>query len=337
MKQTYILLITLLTTLSCTNEMPFNLQDNPPTIIINAIFDNDKLANDIIVALTGREEPTFVNNANVAVYLNDSLQEVISQPVKEEGNIIPGTYRTGLRFSSGDVIRVVVNTKDNAHHAHAEVIVSHSLPIEKTDTITITKNKWGSDYKYLSTKTTFTDNQPQKNYYRILFECHAELELENHQTGDKTIKQVKIIPDLDITEDIVLTEGRPAGLHEDNLIEAVENKYGIFDNTLINGTYTMTANMEEIRENDFYFVSWNTLENRVTHIRPYVRIRLMSICQTQYLLLKALNIVASDQYDETLSHPLKYPSNVKGGTGIVGATTGTFVTFILPDIIPEYY
>lgn len=52
-----------------------------------------------------------------------------------------------------------------------------------------------------------------------------------------------------------------------------------------------------------------------------VIIRLMSITETEYYYLKALNLVDSDAYDETINEPIKYPSNVHGGTGMVGIST----------------
>ena len=47
----------------------------------------------------------------------------------------------------------------------------------------------------------------------------------------------------------------------------------------------------------------------------------MSITETEYYYLKALNLVDSDVYDETINEPIRYPSNVHGGTGMVGIST----------------
>ena len=43
-----------------------------------------------------------------------------------------------------------------------------------------------------------------------------------------------------------------------------------------------------------------------------VIIRLLSITETEYYYLKALNLVDSDVYDETINEPLRYPSNQHG-------------------------
>lgn len=50
-------------------------------------------------------------------------------------------------------------------------------------------------------------------------------------------------------------------------------------------------------------------------------IHLRSITEVEYYYLKALNLVDSDIYDETIDEPIKYPSNVHGGTGMIGIST----------------
>lgn len=43
----------------------------------------------------------------------------------------------------------------------------------------------------------------------------------------------------------------------------------------------------------------------------------------EYYYLRALNLLDSDAYDNTLSEPIAFPSNVNGGTGMVGFSTET--------------
>ena len=58
-----------------------------------------------------------------------------------------------------------------------------------------------------------------------------------------------------------------------------------------------------------------------TNVKMDIIVRLLSITETEYYYLKALNLVDSDVYDETINEPLRYPSNVHGGTGMVGVST----------------
>lgn len=128
---------------SCENEIPFNIQDNPPKLIVNALLDDDKELNDIVVALTGRDEITSVNEAIVRIYLNGTLKDEISTPAGPDSTNLRGTYQTGLKFSAGDRIKIEVQTKNNKHHAWAEVTVPTPIPVEKIDTATIKKQTPG--------------------------------------------------------------------------------------------------------------------------------------------------------------------------------------------------
>ena len=52
----FILLIALLTTVSCENELPFSVKDNPPKLVMNALINADSLTN-VSISIS-REEDT---------------------------------------------------------------------------------------------------------------------------------------------------------------------------------------------------------------------------------------------------------------------------------------
>ena len=60
-----------------------------------------------------------------------------------------------------------------------------------------------------------------------------------------------------------------------------------------------------------------------TNAKMDIIVRLLSITETEYYYLKALNLADSGAYDETINEPIKYPGNVHGGVGIVGISTET--------------
>ena len=60
-----------------------------------------------------------------------------------------------------------------------------------------------------------------------------------------------------------------------------------------------------------------------TNVKMDIIVRLLSITETEYYYLKALNLADSDAYDEKINEPIKYPGNVHGGVGIVGISTET--------------
>ena len=60
-------------------------------------------------------------------------------------------------------------------------------------------------------------------------------------------------------------------------------------------------------------------------------VRLLSINETDFLYFKALNLIDSDVYDETIMEPIVFASNVHGGLGIVSISTETSVKINLTD------
>lgn len=62
-----ILLVIILSTVSCENELPFNIKDNPPKLVMNAFYNADSLTNVLFLNLTGKDNSTHIENATVEV------------------------------------------------------------------------------------------------------------------------------------------------------------------------------------------------------------------------------------------------------------------------------
>ena len=82
----FILLIALLTTVSCENELPFSVKDNPPKLVMNALINADSLTNVLYLNFTGRGYATHAEKATVEVRVNGQLSEVYvrSHPRRKE-------------------------------------------------------------------------------------------------------------------------------------------------------------------------------------------------------------------------------------------------------------
>ena len=102
------------------------------------------------------------------------------------------------------------------------------------------------------------------------------------------------------------------------MFDTVKNIYGVFDDSRFKNTsYTMTVyNQTDI----------DGFPEYGTNVKMDIIVRLLSITETEYYYLKALNLVDSDAYDETINEPIKYPSNVHGGIGMIGISTETSKT-----------
>jgi len=337
----------LLFTTSCENELSFNVDDNPSKLIVNTFLDIENDENVITLALTGRESITYVADGAVSIYVNGQMKEQVTttRQIPDSKGKIKTDYITRLKFNPGELVKVEAKTNDGEHHAWAEVIVPEPAGIHRIDTTIVTlKNPVYDDgYKLIRVKTTFTDSSPERNYYRINLDRILTINTVSEATGRDTVI-IYTYPDyMIIREDVVLTDGRPTPINEDDedlIINPPENRYGVFDNSRIDGEYTMTIsvnyNVFPSLIDDQWYLFYNNSET-VKYVSADLRVNLHRISETQYYYLKALNIYDSSNYEEALYFPVKFPSNINNGTGVMGISAGISEIIHLYDFIPERY
>lgn len=323
--------------LSCTNEIPFNVKETAPKLIINALLDANKETNDIILGLTGIQKTELMDKATVDIYVNGELVEQITEPIIGESNGDKiAKYTTNARFLPDDIIKIEARSNDGQYHAWAEVIVPHPIQIEKVDTTIYLKNYYmSSTSKFLRIKTTFTDNKQGRNYYRIAMCYKYAYHTISPITSNDTIIHKTEYNSLFVNEDIVLTDGTPTMDDDNSIFTPIINNYGVFDNSRINGSYTMIVSMMYPYLSSylgFYEPEWY---DDLKLVEVDLDVHLLSISETYYYYLKALNTYDSDDYDDYLNLPVKFPSNVQGGVGVVGVSTGNGQTIHLADMVPE--
>ena len=343
MKRILYLAIITFSFISCENEIPFDIKENPQKLILNALIDADKEENEIILGLTGRDKTDIVYEGSVDIYINGVHKEhllTIPSDLPDYGYLVAGVVKTHLRFSPDDTIRIEARTDDGKHYAWAEVVVPHPVAIEKIDTSQFSTTTWSSLDTYLRVKTTFTDDTKKANYYRILMRGNLEIEAKEIGASDYEIFYETFATPLIVREDVVLTDGRPSVDEEQGILTPVENIYGVFDDSRINGTYTMTTSLlipyAYLNEIAYYNYYWGSYKyDDVKQIGISVKVKLLSISKDYYLYLKAANIGAGSSEDDYFSLPVKFHSNVEGGTGIVGVSIGSEVTIHLEDYIPR--
>lgn len=311
------MLIVALTFVSCTNELPFSIKDNPPKLVMNALINTENQTNILFLNFTGKEAATHIRNTTAEVCVNGQLTESLRPLTPEQDGDLQCRFSITSKFSPGDVVRIDAFTDDGQHHAWSEVTVpQRPAGIEHIDTLTVPMVEYGYTKKYIRYRITFKDHPDETNYYRIVVDKQTTLWGYNHEEGaSDRIYWTKHSYSFIGREDIVLTDGQPStGEDEENgMFDTARNIYGVFDDSRFKNTsYTMTVYNSphiETGNEEGFFDSMDVI------------IRLMSITETEYYYLKALNFVDSDAYDETINEPIKYPSNVHGGTGIVGIST----------------
>jgi hypothetical protein len=311
----FILFIAFVIMVSCENELPFNIKDNPPKLVINSLINADSLTNVLFLNLTGRNNTTHIKNAKVEVRVNGQLLESLRPLPPQNEEDMQCRFNITTKFTPGDMIRIDALTDDGQYHAWAEATVpQRPNEIINIDTITVPFKQYGYTTNYLRYKIGIKDHSNEDNYYRLIVDKRMSASQYNYET-DQYFTRTEHSFSFIGREDIVLTDGQPInGDDDDNsMFETIENRYAVFDDSRFKNTsYTMTV--YNYASNDAFPQYGNNIDMDVT-------IRLLSITESEYYYLKALNFLKSDGYDETFNEPIKFPSNIQGGVGIIGVST----------------
>lgn len=312
---------------ACENEIPFNLKENPPKLVINALINADSVNNKLYLHLTGPNKLKEVKEAIVEIRVNGTLTEVAQTIPPNETNFASGHYLITTAFHPGEVVRIDAHTANGEHHAWAEVTVPERITIGQVDTISTRIRYNSSNQDMMRYRFTIKDRPKERNYYRLVMEQRGELAFTH--TGDEEIMtMIGKINTMVSSGDVVLTDGQPNMDNDNNLFGKPTNIYGIFDDSrLTDQPYTMTVYTSK----ECFLYNYNEVINKWWKVDVYIR--LLSITETEFYYLKALNLIDSDVFDETMMEPVKFASNVHGGTGIVGISTETSVKIGLPKKI----
>lgn len=319
MTKIYTLLIfslAVLMAVACENEIPFNPQANPPKLIMNAFINADSLNNTLFLNMSGQNQLGDVTNATVEIRVNGQLTETAELLPKASEYEIGKRFRITTTFHPGDAVRIDATTTDGNHHTWAEVIVPQPITIEKWDTATTFFRRGSYSERHMRYKITFSDRPNEDNYYRLIADRQTAT-YERLGGGKEKLISTEWNRGMISREDVVLTDGRPSTSDEDNsLFKKEDNIHGIFDdNRFRDGSYTMTVYTPNPQ--------YNTGSGSSFRYEVNTYFRLLSITETEFRYLKALNIIDSDVYDETIMEPIKFASNINGGLGIVGINAGT--------------
>lgn len=311
-----VLMLAALLTAACENEIPFNLKANPPKLIMNALINADSLNNTLFLHMSGQDRLGDVADATVEVRVNGQLTETAQLLPKPSDNEIGKRFCITTAFRPGDAVRIDATTAHGNHHAWAEVVVPQPIAIEKWDTATTYFRKGSYKERYMRFKITFSDRPKEDNYYRLTADRQINLYQRLMEGGERFLSTTWN-RGMVSREDVVLTDGHPSTLDEDgSLFEKEDNIHGIFDdNRFRDGNYTMTVYISH--------PLYTTSSNPSFRYEVNAYFRLLSITETEFRYLKALNIIDSDMYDETIMEPIRFASNVNGGLGIVGINAGT--------------
>jgi hypothetical protein len=280
---------------------------------------------------TGRDYTSLVNDPVINIYINNELKDPRLNEPGQTIHFLPNVnlYTTRVNFSPGDRVKVEVFADNGKHHVWAEDIFPQPVEIEKVDTMTYMEKTQSGENKYMRIKTTFTDNPNEKNYYRLTLQQNDTIFGISPYTQNDTAIIWESYQILITREDFVLTDGQPSFSKNNEPFFHTENRCCIFDDTRLNGTYTMTAGWKINDYPKLYYLS------KVTRESKNIIVGLSALTEWQYYYLKAINVHGYNEDLDVLTQPVSFPDNIQGGVGFLGLSTTSTQTLNLFDGIPE--
>lgn len=336
MKKSLFLIVALFSLVACTNEIPFDYSNEPSKIIVNALLDVHKKENKITLALTGRNQVMYITDGQIKVLVNGSLKEEITTADYNEKILgsSPGDYFSRTKFNPGEIVRIEASTTDGKYKAWGEALVPSPIPVERIDTTSTVLTTAFDSRRFLKLQVTFTDDAKEENYYRLAIERIQTVDAISSKTDKDTTVIVNTVERIVSREDVALTDGRPTPMDSKNIFDAPENKYGVFDNSRINGRYTMSVSTEYYPyDQNLYYGVYEGLKD-IKNVKTSLFVHLFSISKGEYYYLRALNLLDSDNSGGPFNEAIKLPSNITGGIGIVGISTVTSMKLDLSDYKP---
>lgn len=260
-------------------------------------------------------------------------------------------FRLTARLQPGDNIRLEATAEGGKYHVSSQVTVPRPLQSLQVDTCTALIRQWGSMRAHRQYRITLEDLPNEKNYYRLEivnnkdFRCVIYMPSED-ENGDYikdengnfiyTITKDTVVnyryTELINREDVILTDGHVTSSDDDEnamFPTNIENKYSIFtDNRFTNSSATLKVYTPLYDDNYDILRSLNYTR---CYLKQTITVRLLSLPETYYRYLKALNCMDDEDYDEALMEPISLPSNVEGGLGFVGISSEIQYTIDIPD------
>lgn len=355
--------------MACENEIPYNPGEQNPQLIMNALLNAGQTENLVYLHLSEGNSIGRINEATLSLYVNDKQVESPQAISPEEyyGNmqnqLDKGQYeallksmrfkifRLTARLQPGDNIRLEATAEGGKYHVSSQVTVPRPLQSLQVDTCTALIRQWGSMRAHRQYRITLEDLPNEKNYYRLEivnnkdFRCVIYMPSED-ENGDYikdengnfiyTITKDTVVnyryTELINREDVILTDGHVTNSDDDEnamFPTNIENKYSIFtDNRFTNSSATLKVYTPLYDDNYDILRSLNYTR---CYLKQTITVRLLSLPETYYRYLKALNCMDDEDYDEALMEPISLPSNVEGGLGFVGISSEIQYTIDIPD------
>lgn len=259
----------------------------------------------------------FVNGTKVAE--TSDLQDVLSFGEKDA---VIRQMNFSADFKPGDEVRITVEAGDVKVYVVSNVPAAPVIPSVDTSTVR-TKDYFGDLTDHSLYEVNVQDVRGEDNYYRVVIDLDSEFYVDWVSDDEKQYRKGDILGEvtssLDIDNSMEPLLRRKIGKDDDDSDwNFYNNRYNIFtDNKFRDSDYTMRLVVEHngsLRNIDRYEYD----ENRVRLAQDRtVNIRVWSMPKLSYIYMNDYMFDHSDQGNWSFVSGIPYPSNVKGGTGLV--------------------
>lgn len=352
---------------ACENEIPYNGGQHAPLLVMNALLDAGQTENLVYLHLNEGNKTGRLNEATLTLYVNDKpvespqavspdeyYQDRKDQLDEEQYEALLKSMRFKLfRLTTvlkpGDDIRLEATAEGGKYHVRSQTTVPQPLQSLQVDTCTTLIRQWGNMRPYRQYRITLQDIPNEKSYYRLEIVNYKEFQYSTYITSkdengnfitDENGHYIHTLiqdtacyryTDLINREDVILTDGHVTSSDDDvnGMLPYIENKYNIFsDNRFSNSSATLKV-YTPLYDNNYDILT--SLSYTYCRLKQDITVRLLSLPETYYRYLKALNCMDDDDYDEALMEPVSLPSNVEGGLGFVGVSSAVQYIIEMPD------
>ncbi len=313
---------------SCERYIDLNKIGPERLLVVNANLLSGDTLQTFLLSWSLFDAVKPVESAHLEFYVNGELAAT-SDDVHELDRF--SSYVSEMKvkatFKEGDKVKIKVASGES--HAEITAIAPTAPKITSVDTTEFsTKDKQGDVEEFYMAKVSLSDVPGENNYYRIIMSVESEF-YASQVSADSGYKEGQFLCnaskaiDFDNTYESLLYKKMKIGMDSDSddKDNYYANKFNLFtDNSFADGAYTLKLAFGKYDLYNYYPGSWSSDMFRPVASNS-IRFRVLSMSRSSYNYMNDYAFDMSDQGDWTFIGDIPYPSNVKGGTGMVSVMT----------------
>ncbi len=320
-----------LVTAGCERYIDLSAVGPERLLVINGNLVSGDTLHTVYLSWSMFNEVKPVEEAHLECYVNGVLADSsddVREPKRFSSDV--GEVRFKAEFKAGDEVRVRVTAGECEAESVSVVPAAPSITAVDTSGFNAYTDD-GDEVDYYMSRVALRDVPGEKNYYRMTMQIVSDFYAS------------KVNPDYDGCKDgqflcTVSNEIKFDNTYENLLHRKINigmdgdspsydgdnyysNKFNIFtDQTFSDGEYVLKIAFPKGGLYNYYPNGWSSDKFTPVQCRR-IRFRVLSMSRSSYTYMNDYTFDLSDQSDWTVIGDIPYPSNVKGGTGMVSVMT----------------